>query len=254
MTSVSVPHGELELHGRIMPASNATFLGEIDGVKVVYKPVAGERPLWDFPDGTLADREVAAYAVSEAMGYDIVPTTWLGEGPHGPGMLQVWQDADPGQEAVTLVRAGAVPDGYLAVFDALDDRDRDVTLIHEDTEALRRMAVFDVIVNNADRKGGHVLEMPGGHRYGVDHGVTLHHEPKLRTVLWGWGGQPLTDAEVETVRRLREAVNADLGVTLAAHLTDLEIAALERRCARLLQIGCLPVSRGEWPSIPWPPF
>ena len=254
MTSLSVPRGELELHGRIMPASNATFLGEIDGVKVVYKPVAGERPLWDFPDGTLADREVAAYAVSEAMGCDVVPTTWLGEGPHGPGMLQVWQDVDPGQEAVTLVRAGAVPDGYLSVFDALDDRDRDVTLIHEDTEALRRMALFDVVVNNADRKGGHVLEMPGGHRYGVDHGVTLHHEPKLRTVLWGWGGQPLTDADIDMVRGLCDAVNADLGVTLAAHLTDLEIAALERRCARLLQIGCLPVSRGEWPSIPWPPF
>jgi uncharacterized repeat protein (TIGR03843 family) len=147
-----------------------------------------------------------------------------------------------------------VPEGYLSVFDALDDRDRDVTLIHEDTTALRRMSVFDVIVNNADRKGGHVLEMPGGHRYGVDHGVTLHHEPKLRTVLWGWGGQPLTDSEIEVMRGLRDAVTGDLGVTLAGHLTDLEIAALERRCVRLLQIGCLPVSRGEWPSIPWPPF
>jgi len=254
VTSLSVPQGDLELHGRIMPASNATFLGEIDGVKVVYKPVAGERPLWDFPDGTLADREVAAYAVSEAIGWDVVPTTWLGEGPHGLGMLQVWREVDPEQEAVTLVRAGAVPDGYLAVFDALDDRDRDVTLIHEDTEPLRRMAVFDVVVNNADRKGGHVLEMPDGHRYGVDHGVTMHHEPKLRTVLWGWGGLPLTDAEVDALRHLRAAVAGDLGVTLAAHLTDLELSALERRCARLLQIGRLPASRGEWPAIPWPPF
>jgi len=245
MTSSTIPQGDLELHGRIMPASNATFLGEIDGVKVVYKPVAGERPLWDFPDGTLAGREVATYAVSEALGWDLVPTTWLGRGPHGHGMLQVWQDVDPAEEAVTLVRAGAVPEGYLAVFDALDDRDREVTLIHEDTAPLRRMSVFDVIVNNADRKGGHVLEM---------HGVTLHHEPKLRTVLWGWGGQPLSDAEVDAVRRVREAVTGDLGVTLAAHLTELEIVALERRCTRLLQIGCLPVSRGEWPSIPWPPF
>ncbi len=254
MTSSTIPQGDLELHGRIMPASNATFLGEMDGVKVVYKPVAGERPLWDFPDGTLADREVAAYAVSEGLGWDIVPTTWLGQGPHGPGMLQVWQEVDPDQEAVTLVRAGTMPEGYLAVFEALDDRDRDVTLIHEDTEPLRRMAIFDVLVNNADRKGGHVLEMPGGHRYGVDHGVTLHHEPKLRTVLWGWGGLPLTDAEVDAVRRLRADVDSDLGVSLAAHLTELELHALERRCARLLQVGCLPVSRGEWPSIPWPPF
>lgn len=254
MTSLSVPQGELELHGRIMPASNATFLGEIDGVKVVYKPVAGERPLWDFPDGTLADREVAAYAVSEAMGWRVVPPTWLGEGPHGLGMLQVWQEVDPAQDAVTIVRAGEVPDGYLSVLDALDDRDREVSLVHEDTEALRRMALFDVVVNNADRKGGHVLEMSDGHRHGVDHGVTLHHEPKLRTVLWGWGGRPLTDDEVEVLERLRSQLSGELGVLLAGHLTGPEVVALERRCARLLRIGCLPVSGGEWPSIPWPPF
>lgn len=254
MTSSTIPQGDLELHGRIMPASNATFLGAIDEVKVVYKPVAGERPLWDFPDGTLADREVAAYLVSQVTGWDVVPTTWLGEGPHGLGMLQVWQEVDPDQEAVTLVRAGAVPEGYLTVLDALDDRDRAVTLIHEDTGALRRMAIFDVLVNNADRKGGHVLEMPGGHRHGIDHGVTLHHEPKLRTVLWGWGGTPLTDAERHVVSGVRDAVLAELGTALAAHLTQLELQALERRCTRLLQHGTLPLSRGEWPSIPWPPF
>lgn len=254
MTAPAIPQGDVELHGRIMPASNATFLGEIDGQKVVYKPVAGERPLWDFPDGTLADREVAAYAVSQAMGWDVVPPTWMGAGPHGPGMLQLWQEVDPDQDAVTLVPAGAVPDGYLAVFDALDDRDREVTLVHEDTPPLRRMAIFDVVVNNADRKGGHVLEMAGGHRHGVDHGVTLHHEPKLRTVLWGWGGEPLTPVELDVVRRLREAVTGDLGTLLAAHLTDLEISALERRCDRLVRTGRLPVSRGEWPAIPWPPF
>ncbi len=254
MSSQPDPGGDLEIQGRIMPASNATFLGEIDGVKVVYKPVAGERPLWDFPDGTLADREVAAYAVSEATGWGVVPPTWMGEGPHGPGMVQVWQEVDPDQAAVTLVRSGALPEGYLHVFDALDDRDRDVSLIHEDTAALRRMAVYDVLVNNADRKGGHVLEMPGGHRHGVDHGVTFHHEPKLRTVLWGWGGRPLDDDEIEVVRRVRSALDGALGATLTAHLTDLEIGAMQRRCSRLLQIGCLPAPRGEWPSIPWPPF
>ncbi len=245
---------ELELRGRIMPASNATFLGELDGLTVVYKPIAGERPLWDFPDGTLADREVAAYAVSEALGWDVVPRTWLGEGPHGTGMLQEWQEPDADQEAVTLVRSGGVPEGYLAVFEGLDDHDREVTLIHEDTEALRRMAVFDVLTNNADRKGGHVLEMTSGHRYGVDHGLTFHHEPKLRTVLWGWQGDPLADTDVDGVERLLAALGGDLGATLADHLTDLEIETFARRCRRLLDRGVLPQPRGEWPAIPWPPF
>ena len=246
--------GDLVLHGRIMPASNATFLGEIDGTKVVYKPVAGERPLWDFPTGTLADREVSAYAVSEAIGWDIVPETWIGDGPHGEGMLQRWREPDPEQEAVTLVGAGQTRPGFLAVFDGVDQHDRDITLVHEDTPALRRMAVFDVLVNNADRKGGHVLEMPGGHRHGVDHGVTFHHEPKLRTVLWGWHGEPLTDEEVAGVLRVCAALSGPLGDALAGALTDLEIDALERRCRRLLDRGVLPTPRGEWPAIPWPPF
>ncbi len=245
---------ELELRGRIMPASNATFLGDLDGVRVVYKPVAGERPLWDFPDGTLAGREVAAYAVSEATGWDVVPPTWLGEGPHGTGMLQEWREPDAGQDAVTLVRAGAVPDGYLAVFEGLDDHEHEVTLVHEDDAALRRMAVLDVIVNNADRKGGHVLEMADGHRYGVDHGLTFHHEPKLRTVLWGWHGEALDDEHVAGVERVLTGLAGDLGETLADHLTDLEIGTLARRCRRLLDRGVMPVPRGEWPMIPWPPF
>jgi uncharacterized repeat protein (TIGR03843 family) len=245
---------DLELRGRIMPASNATFLGELDGVKVVYKPVAGERPLWDFPDGTLADREVAAFALSQAIGWDVVPPTWLGEGPHGLGMLQEWREPDPDQEAVTLVRSGRTPDGYLPVFEGLDDQDNDVTLVHEDSAPLRRMAVFDVITNNADRKGGHVLEMTSGHRHGVDHGLTFHHEPKLRTVLWGWRGDPLEDDEVDGVERVLTALGGELGETLATHLTDLEIDATARRCRRLLDRGVLPTPRGQWPSIPWPPF
>ncbi len=242
------------LRGRILPASNATFLAELDGREVVYKPVAGERPLWDFPEGTLAGREVAAYLVSEALGWDIVPRTWSGEGPHGPGMLQDWQSVDPAQQAVTLVPAGEVPAGWFAVVDGIDGRDRDVTLVHEDTPALRRMAVFDVLVNNADRKGGHVLPMPGGHRYGVDHGVAFHHEPKLRTVLWGWAGTPLTDEERVAVGAVRDAVRGELGEELGEHLTDLEIQALERRTARLLARDVLPGPDHGWPAIPWPPF
>ncbi|MBM7520458.1 SCO1664 family protein [Nocardioides nitrophenolicus] len=244
----------LEIRGRIMPASNATFLAELDGREVVYKPVAGERPLWDFPDGTLADREIAAYAVSEATGWGLVPRTWWGEGPHGPGMVQEWQEVDPDDDAVTLVRSGEVPDGWLEVVEGLDERDHPVTLVHEDSAALRRLAVYDVLVNNADRKGGHVLAMPGGHRYGVDHGVAFHHEPKLRTVLWGWAGLPLTSEETEVVTAVLAAVRGELGERLATHLAEHEIRALERRTERLLAAGVLPGPSGSWPAIPWPPF
>jgi uncharacterized repeat protein (TIGR03843 family) len=250
----SLIEDELVLHGRIMPATNATYVGDIAGTKVVYKPIAGERPLWDFPVGTLADREVAAYLVSEATGWNIVPQTWLRDGPHGIGMVQRWQEPDPEQEAVTLVPAGDVPRGWKHVFDGVDGYDREVSLIHEDSDALRRMAVFDVLVNNADRKGGHVLEVVGGHRYGVDHGVTFHVEPKLRTVLWGWLGDPLTAAELEVACRIEAAVRGDLGEALARHLTEPEIEALERRCLRLADRATMPAPHGSYPAIPWPPF
>lgn len=246
--------GELVLHGRIMPASNATFVGEIDGIRVVYKPVAGERPLWDFPDGTLADRERAAYLVSEAFGWNVVPETWLRDGPHGRGMVQRWQEPDEEQVAVTLVPEGEVPAGWKHVFDGLDGHDRPISLIHEDSAPLRRMAVFDVVVNNADRKGGHVLEMTDGHRYGVDHGVTFHTDHKLRTVLWGWLGERLDPDEVAVVRRVGAEVRGTLGDVLADHLGDLEIEALAGRCERLAAKAEMPAPRGEWPAIPWPPF
>ncbi|MFC4785054.1 SCO1664 family protein [Nocardioides sp. MAHUQ-72] len=251
---IDLVEDELVLHGRIMPASNATFVGQIGDVRVVYKPVAGERPLWDFPDGSLADREVAAYLVSRATGWDVVPETWLREGPHGLGMVQRWQEPDESQEAVTLVPEGRIPPGYLRVFDGLDGHDQPVTLVHEDSVALRRMAVFDIVVNNADRKGGHVLEMVGGHRYGVDHGVTFHTDHKLRTVLWGWLGERLREDEAAGVARVREALGGELGDALGVHLTGPEIDALARRCDRLLAKGSMPAPRGEWPAIPWPPF
>jgi uncharacterized repeat protein (TIGR03843 family) len=246
--------GEITLHGRVLPASNATFVGDIEGVQVVYKPIRGERPLWDFPDGTLAGREVASYAVSEALGWDVVPFTFLRDGPHGPGMVQLWQEPDDDRAAVDLVRAGAVPAGWLHVFDGVDEHDRGVSLVHEDTVPLRRMAVFDVLVNNADRKGGHVLAMAGGHRYGVDHGVTLHVEPKLRTVLWGWMGEALTSEEVAAVERVRDAATDELGEQLRELVTAQEATALVRRCESLLRRGRLPEPGGAWPVIPWPPF
>ncbi|WP_245596524.1 SCO1664 family protein [Nocardioides alkalitolerans] len=246
--------GDLTLHGRVMPASNATFVGEIGDLRVVYKPVRGEKPLWDFPDHSLAGREVAAYELSAALGWDVVPTTVLREGPHGPGMVQAWCEVDAEQAAVDIVPGDEVPDGWRHVFDGLDAEDRPVALIHEDTPVLRRMAVFDLVANNADRKGGHVLEMPGGHRHGIDHGLTFHHEPKLRTVLWGWAGEPLAEDEIGGLADLVEALQGDLGESLSHLVRVDEVAATLRRCRRLLEEPVFPTPSGEWPAIPWPPF
>ncbi|WP_205472284.1 SCO1664 family protein [Nocardioides sp. SYSU D00038] len=245
---------ELVVEGRIMPASNATYYGTVGGLPVVYKPVAGERPLWDFPSGTLADREVAAYLLSEATGWDVVPHTWLRDGPEGRGMVQLWQEVDAEQEAITIVGLGETPAGYRHVFDGVDGRDLPVSLVHEDSAALRRMAVFDVLANNADRKGGHVLPMADGHRYGVDHGLTFHAEHKLRTVLWGWLGEPLPAEDLEVVERVRTLARGPLGDALSAHLADEELEALLGRCRRLAERAVMPAPRGEMPAIPWPPF
>ncbi|WEO79301.1 SCO1664 family protein [Cryobacterium sp. SO2] len=255
MPDADLLDGELELTGRITTASNATFLGEIAGVTVVYKPIAGENPLWDFPDGDLASREAAAYLVSEAFGWNVVPRTWLRDGPMGPGMTQLWQDADPEQDAVDLVPAEEVPaDGWRQVLEGEDGNNRRVALIHEDSAALRRMAVFDIVVNNADRKGDHILAMPDGHRHGVDHGLTFHAEHKLRTVLWGWIGDDLSDDELAGVDRVRAQLAGDLGDTLAALLTPAELAALAARCDRLRSEGRFPGPEGEMPAVPWPLF
>jgi uncharacterized repeat protein (TIGR03843 family) len=248
--------GPLELVGRITTASNATFLGRIGDVQVVYKPVAGERPLWDFPDGTLARRELATYLLAEVLGWHIVPTTWLRDGPFGEGMVQLWQEAEGVvRPAVALLPAAdGVPEGWCHVLDGLDENERPVTLLHEDSAALRRIAVLDVLVNNADRKGGHVLEMPDGHRYGVDHGVTFHPEPRLRTILWGWVGQELVADEIDGVSRVRDALDGDLGVTLGGLLDVEEIEACRQRCHRLLDEQVFPGPEGDMPAIPWPPL
>lgn len=238
-----------------MPASNATFIGDIGDVSVVYKPIAGEQPLWDFPDGNLARREVAAYAVSEVLGWNVVPRTWMHEGPMGPGMVQLWQEPDSEQTAVDLVAADDMPaEGWHHVLDGLDAQSRPVSLIHEDSPELRKMAVFDIIVNNADRKGGHILAMAGGHRYGIDHGLTFHTDHKLRTILWGWLGENLHADELEGVERVRSALSGELGGTLAALLSDQEVAAVAARCGELLAEGRFPAPRGQMPAVPWPPF
>jgi uncharacterized repeat protein (TIGR03843 family) len=255
MPEADLVNAPLELLGRITVASNATFRGLIGDTSVVYKPVAGEKPLWDFPDGCLANREAAAYLVSEAFGWNVVPPTWLRDGPLGTGMVQMWREPDPAQDAVDLVASDAVPEeGWRHVFDGSDEWDRPVALIHEDSEALRRMAVFDVVVNNADRKGGHILEMTNGHRHGVDHGLTFHVEHKLRTVLWGWLGEDLRPDELAGVERVRSALGGELGESLSELLTVDEVETLAVRCDRLLTKARFPSPRGQMPAVPWPIF
>ncbi|GAB3529876.1 SCO1664 family protein [Arthrobacter monumenti] len=246
---------ELTLTGRITTASNATFLGSIGGAAVIYKPIAGERPLWDFPDGALAHREMAAYLVSETLGWNVVPRTWLRDGPLGEGMVQLWQETDTAQNAVDLIATDNVPEiGWKQVLQGRNENDQMVALIHEDSPALRRMAVFDVLVNNADRKGDHILAMEDGHRHGVDHGLTFHRDHKLRTVLWGWLGDALTAEERDGVDRVSQGLHGGLGRNLADLLSAEEIASLAARCARLRLAGRFPAPSGEMSAVPWPLF
>ncbi|MGO4234980.1 SCO1664 family protein [Pseudarthrobacter sp. YAF2] len=255
MPAPDLATAELTLTGRITTASNATFLGSIGDTTVVYKPIAGEKPLWDFPDGFLAHREVAAYLVSEALGWNVVPRTWLRDGPFGEGMVQLWQEQDPAQSPVDLVATEHVPEtGWKQVLEGQDETGRMVALVHEDSPALRRMAVFDIIVNNADRKGDHILAMAHGHRHGVDHGLTFHSDHKLRTVLWGWVGDALTAEESAGIDRVSEGLDGGLGTDLADLLSSEEIASLAARCARLRVAGRFPAPSGEMSAVPWPLF
>jgi uncharacterized repeat protein (TIGR03843 family) len=196
--------GEMELEGRLVDASNTTLRAEItlDGLtrRCVYKPVRGERPLWDFPDGTLAGREVSAYLVSQATGWNLVPPTILRDGPLGVGACQLWIDEPEDASAlIGFVPAYDVPQGWFAVASARDDDGDAYALAHADDPRLARLALLDAVINNADRKGGHVLYAPGGGIYGVDHGVSFHVENKLRTVLWGWTGKPIPAESLETL-------------------------------------------------------
>jgi uncharacterized repeat protein (TIGR03843 family) len=225
--------GELEIEGRLVVASNATLycMVRLDGAEAacVYKPVAGERPLWDFPAGTLAGREVASYAVSRAAGWDIVPPTVFRDGPFGPGMCQLWIDCDPDEDVIALAR-------------------------RSDHAGLRDMAVFDAVVNNADRKIGHLLPTSTGHLYGCDHGVTFAEEYKLRTVLWQWRGKRLPGRATEALNRLRSALDSGpLRTELTSRLSAEEVKATRRRITLLLKHGVHPYPPEDWPAVPWPP-
>ena len=250
--------GELTVRGRIREASNAVLLCDVsyegDKVSCVYKPVAGERPLWDFPDGTLAQREVAAYEVSEATGWGLVPTTVLRDGPYGEGMCQLWIEPLPeSSELLALVDGDEPGEGWKAVGLAEVGEGRTALLVHADDERLRRLAVLDAVINNADRKGGHLLPAPEGRLYGIDHGVTFNAENKLRTLLWGWAGEKLTPEAVEVLERLGDALDGTLGVRLGELVTGAELDATRTRVAGLLASGRHPEPSGEWPAIPWPP-
>ncbi|MGX2998127.1 SCO1664 family protein [Streptomyces sp. JNUCC 64] len=253
--------GALTVRGRIREASNTALYCEVehDGERAacVYKPVSGERPLWDFPDGNLARREVAAYEVSEALGWGLVPPTVLRDGPYGEGMCQLWIEAvePPGQGLLALVDAEEPGPGWKAVGPADIGGGRTALLVHADDERLRRLAVLDAVINNSDRKGGHLLPAADGRLYGIDHGVTFHTDDKLRTLLWGWAGEPLTDQARDALTGLSGALEPQepLAVRLAELLTGPEIAATRARTTAMLASGAHPEPGGEWPSIPWPP-
>lgn len=260
-------HGSLELVGRLTSASNASFLATttLDGVELacIYKPIAGERPLWDFPDGNLAGREYAARLISQAAGFDVVPPTVLRDGRFGTGMCQRWVETGE-TSLIDVVGTDFDEPGWLVVLEAEDQRGEPVLLVHADDDPLRDMAVFDALINNADRKGGHVLLEPSGEDvvvsdkrtslWGCDHGVTLHHEDKLRTVLWGWAGEPLRDEDRERISSLVVALDDELGRRLAPLLTRQELDALAARALILRSVGTMPLPTERWPVIPWPPF
>ncbi|MEU4309603.1 SCO1664 family protein [Streptomyces rochei] len=251
--------GELTVRGRIRDASNAALYCTVTHqgreVACVYKPVAGERPLWDFPDGTLAQREVAAYEVSEATGWGLVPPTVLRDGPYGEGMVQLWIETVPEADLLALVDTEEPGPGWKAVALAEVGEGRTALLVHADDERLRRLAVLDAVINNADRKGGHLLPAAGERLYGIDHGVTFHAEDKLRTLLWGWAGEPFTGEALAVLDGLREALKdgGTLATRLGALITPAELDATRARVASLIESGKHPEPGGEWPAIPWPP-
>jgi uncharacterized repeat protein (TIGR03843 family) len=252
-------NGELEIVGRLTDASNVTVLAHatLEGATVdcVYKPVRGERPLWDFPDGTLAGREVAAALVARTAGWNCVPPTYLREGgPLGPGMVQCWIDGTDSDTMVDLFAVRDVPKGWRPVLRAVDPVGEPVVLAHADDPRLQRLALFDLLVNNADRKGSHVLPVPGGPVYGVDHGLTMHVETKLRTVLWGWAGEPVPNDAIDGLQRLRTAVDGELGVELGELLTVRELSALRDRIERLLNRRVFNRPPQHRTPIPWPPL
>lgn len=251
--------GELEVEGRLAGASNGTLrcvvpITPVNSVRCVYKPVAGERPLWDFPEDTLSKREVASYEMSEALGLHVVPpTVWRTEGPVGPGMCQVWIDETDIQLVAVLPSEEDLTNWH-HVFDGSDESGGFVSLVHARDATLQKVALLDAVINNADRKGGHLLVDEQQRVWAIDHGVSFSTEEKLRTVLWGWAGMPIPEDLAAPVSVLREMLSSGFPESVTGWLSTDEVEALEIRIKRLLADGTFPVPSSNWPAIPWPVF
>ncbi len=255
--------GEIEIEGRLVDASNLALLGQLAlgdvRMRVIYKPVQGERPLWDFPDGTLAGREAAAFVLSAVGGWNLVPPTVLRDGPHGPGSVQLWVDAveDAATTLVAVMTPAELVPGWLPVLEAQLADGTAVVVAHADLPELASAAVFDVVINNADRKGSHLVLDESGSLWGFAHGLSCHAEPKLRTVLWGWAGKALPEAELARLDALSGWLgtpDSPLSMTLERLLTPAEVDALGQRIADLRATGCFPGPTGRGPAVPWPPL
>jgi len=224
--------GEISVVGQLTWSSNYTFLTRVKGpgweLPAIYKPSEGESPLWDFPQGSLACRELAAYLVSESLGWELVPPTILREsGPAGPGSLQFFIDSDPNRHYFTFSKT--------------------------EKQALRPAAIFDILINNADRKGGHVLLNEEDHIWLIDHGVCFHEEYKLRTVIWDFIDEDIPESILTKLDGFRERLttDADLQKGLSELLSAQEYAALVDRVDWLLQSRCFPPPGTDRP-YPWP--
>ncbi len=254
--------GDLEVLGRVTDSSNLAILARLverPDVHVIYKPVQGERPLWDFPDGTLAGREVAAHVVSELGGWHVVPQTVMRDGPLGPGSVQRWIGdpfaPSPDDSVVDLVPVGAAPPGWHAVFEGETPTGAAVTVAHSGRDDVRSLAVLDAVINNSDRKGSHCLRDADGRLWAIDHGVTFSPTPKLRTVLWGWAGKRLRESDLEMLEMLRTALEQDDNAELLEGLLPAaDVVALHRRVNRLLRDRRHPRPSPDWPAVPWPPL
>lgn len=242
-----LPDGPLQVLGRLPDSSNNALLCSIatssGPVRVVYKPQAGEQPLWDFPHGTLSRREMAAAVLDDVLGFGLIPATvWRDEGPAGPGVVQKWVE---GTVDLGVFPRAQVPAGWVPVVEA-ETEDGRVLVAHRDDEQTRQMIVFDVLANNADRKGGHLLRSKE-RLFGIDHGVTFHEESKLRTVLWGKAGETVPTALLDAVSDAIDRLDR-----LREWLSAAEVSVTRHRARTLMDSGRFPVPGGQWPALPWP--
>jgi uncharacterized repeat protein (TIGR03843 family) len=257
VTAQMLTEAPMKILGQLQGASNGTFLVELnddEDALAVYKPVVGERPLWDFPEGTLSGREVAVWAVDHALGFNLVPlTVWREEGQLGAGMCQQWIVEDESQALVDVVPRGESLTGWRTVLRARDEENAVVELIHSEHDRLRDLALLDAVVNNADRKAGHIIVDLNGKVFGIDHGIALHSENKLRTVLWGWAGEALTERHLDALMKLQHQLTEGVE-PIDRWLNGHERRALRSRVEDLVSTRTYPLPSAQWPSIPWPVF